>query len=66
MTDKEEARILQRVTSSGTGSKFGGSTEKCQRCAKTVYHNEKIVAAGGSWHEACLKCPDCNKVLLDS
>jgi hypothetical protein len=60
MTDREEARILQRATSGG--SKFGGSSEKCARCGKTVYHNEKIVAAGGSWHEACLKCPDCNKV----
>eukprot|EP01124_Arcella_intermedia_P020598 TRINITY_DN28085_c0_g1_i1.p1 TRINITY_DN28085_c0_g1~~TRINITY_DN28085_c0_g1_i1.p1 ORF type:complete len:149 (-),score=28.33 TRINITY_DN28085_c0_g1_i1:37-483(-) len=43
-------------------SKFGGG-EKCARCLKTVYANEKSIAAGKNWHTACLKCPDCNKRL---
>jgi len=43
-------------------SKLGGG-EKCARCGKTVYANEKAIAAGKNWHSACLKCPDCNKRL---
>lgn len=69
--DKEEARLLNRPASV---PRFGGGNPKCARCQKTVYANEKVVCAakgkwqlGGShipdWHEACLKCPDCNKRL---
>jgi len=43
-------------------SKLGGG-EKCAKCNKTVYANEKAIAAGKNWHQACLKCPDCNKRL---
>jgi len=43
-------------------SKLGGG-DKCARCNKTVYANEKAIAAGKNWHQACLKCPDCNKRL---
>jgi len=42
---------------------YGGGS-KCGRCGKSVYDNEKIIAAGGSWHKrGCFTCKDCNKSL---
>jgi hypothetical protein len=56
---KEEARLIHRPAAV---PKFGGGNPKCARCGKSVFANEKVVAASKDWHEACLKCPDCNKV----
>lgn len=42
---------------------FGGG-KKCARCNKSVYSNEEIIAANGSWHKrGCYTCKDCNKSL---
>lgn len=42
---------------------FGGGV-KCGRCGKTVYSNESIIAAGGSWHKrGCFTCKECGKSL---
>ncbi|XP_074641249.1 cysteine and glycine-rich protein 1-like [Tubulanus polymorphus] len=42
---------------------FGGG-KKCLRCGKSVYANEEIIAAGGSFHKrGCFTCKDCNKSL---
>lgn len=42
---------------------YGGG-KKCGRCGKTVYTNEEVIAAGGSWHKrGCFTCKDCNKSL---
>nr|XP_047124789.1 cysteine and glycine-rich protein 3-like [Hydra vulgaris] len=42
---------------------FGGGN-KCGRCSKSVYSNEEIIAAGGSWHKrGCFTCKECNKSL---
>jgi len=41
-----------------------GGGAKCGRCGKSVYSNEEIIAAGGSWHKrGCFTCKDCNKSL---
>merc|ERR1712121_189595 len=41
-----------------------GGGKKCGRCQKSVYSNEEIIAAGGSWHKrGCFTCKDCNKSL---
>ncbi|KAI1718143.1 LIM domain-containing protein [Ditylenchus destructor] len=35
----------------------------CQRCNRTVYEAEKIVAAGKTWHKSCFKCAACGRLL---
>jgi len=50
------------ASSGAAGGKFGGG-DKCPRCGKTVYHAEKQLGAGSSWHKACFKCMDCSKML---
>ncbi|KAJ2001303.1 hypothetical protein H4R26_004200 [Coemansia thaxteri] len=39
------------------------SKDICPRCAKTIYHAEKVVGPGGPWHRACFKCKQCNSAL---
>jgi hypothetical protein len=33
--------------------RFDGGNPKCARCGKSVFANEKVVAASKDWHEAC-------------
>jgi len=40
-----------------------GSSDKCGRCGKTVYHAEKVTGAGHVWHEQCFTCEVCNTRL---
>merc|ERR1712125_16238 len=40
-----------------------GKSNKCTGCAKTVYPNEAIRAANGTYHKGCLKCTQCNITL---
>lgn len=40
-----------------------GKANKCTKCAKTVYPNESIRAAGGVYHKGCLKCSQCGITL---
>lgn len=46
---------------------FGGASEKCHECNKTVYLTEKIVVEDKEekrlYHKACLKCSHCKKTL---
>ncbi|CAF3156900.1 unnamed protein product [Rotaria socialis] len=42
---------------------YGGSSEKCARCSKTVYVAEKKVGAGRSFHTRCFSCQTCNRKL---
>jgi len=64
---KEEARLTKNrnatTTPTTTKSGLGGGNPKCARCGKTVYHNEKAIAAGKDWHLDCLKCKMCKKRL---
>jgi len=46
-----------------SGSKLGQGASKCPRCQKSVFFNEKVVALGQEWHQACLKCTACQKRL---
>jgi len=53
--------------SSGAKPKWGGApSEKCEKCAKTVYPAEKVVMQGQIWHSECLRCVECNKKLQGS
>jgi len=40
-----------------------GSSEKCGRCGKSVYHAERAIGGGQVWHKACFKCSECRKGL---
>jgi len=40
-----------------------GKANKCAKCAKTVYPNEAIRAANGTYHKGCLRCTQCNITL---
>ncbi|CAF1630495.1 unnamed protein product [Rotaria magnacalcarata] len=42
---------------------YGGGSEKCARCSKTVYVAEKKVGAGRSFHIRCFSCQTCNRKL---
>ncbi|WCJ26230.1 GATA type zinc finger transcription factor family protein [Euphorbia peplus] len=43
---------------------FGGTTEKCKACNKTVYFVEMVSADGVPYHKTCFKCSHCNGVLV--
>eukprot|EP01088_Endostelium_zonatum_P005386 TRINITY_DN169_c2_g1_i1.p1 TRINITY_DN169_c2_g1~~TRINITY_DN169_c2_g1_i1.p1 ORF type:complete len:139 (-),score=37.68 TRINITY_DN169_c2_g1_i1:59-475(-) len=36
---------------------------KCPTCSKTVYHAERVQAAGKDYHKICFKCFQCKKAL---
>jgi len=52
-----------KLNTTPRSSLFGGG-EICPRCSKTVYHAEKAIGAGRSWHrKTCFVCRDCKKGL---
>jgi len=51
---------------SGVKPRWGGApSEKCVKCAKTVYSAEMVKMEGQIWHDNCLRCVEegCNKKL---
>ncbi|KAL4239243.1 Ras association (RalGDS AF-6) domain member 4 [Mactra antiquata] len=36
----------------------------CSRCGKPVYFAERKTSLGRDWHPNCLRCLECNKVLI--
>ncbi|KAJ2775424.1 cysteine and glycine-rich protein [Coemansia nantahalensis] len=52
------------VFSSGRrGFSMPAAKDICPRCAKPIYHAEKVVGPGGPWHRACFKCRQCGTAL---
>lgn len=43
--------------------RFGGTSEKCTQCNRTVYPMEKMEVAGRLLHKTCFKCCKCNSQL---
>lgn len=37
--------------------------DKCTACGKSVFAMEKVSACGKSYHQNCLRCATCKKVL---
>ncbi|WOL12145.1 LIM domain-containing protein [Canna indica] len=42
---------------------FGGTTQKCQVCQKTVYLVDQLTADGRIYHRACFRCHHCKGTL---
>lgn len=42
---------------------FGGTTQKCMACDKTVYLVDKLTADGRIYHKACFRCHHCRNTL---
>ena len=42
---------------------FGGTTQKCMACDKTVYLVDKLTADGRVYHKACFRCHHCRNTL---
>ncbi|KAH3764604.1 hypothetical protein Pelo_3533 [Pelomyxa schiedti] len=38
-------------------------SQKCPRCTKSVYANERVSALGKAFHKSCFKCMQCNGAL---
>jgi hypothetical protein len=38
---------------------------QCPTCEKTVYFAERVRSIGKDWHRGCLKCHQCQKVLVE-
>ncbi|XP_068217996.1 uncharacterized protein [Palaemon carinicauda] len=48
---------------SDKNKRFGGTSEKCTQCNRTVYPMEKMEVAGRLLHKTCFKCCKCNSQL---
>ncbi|KAJ2482336.1 hypothetical protein IWW56_001123 [Coemansia sp. RSA 2131] len=52
------------VFSSGRRSlNLPANKDMCPRCAKPIFHAEKVVGPGGPWHRTCFKCKQCSTTL---
>eukprot|EP00232_Nephroselmis_pyriformis_P005986 CAMPEP_0182912252 /NCGR_PEP_ID=MMETSP0034_2-20130328/37413_1 /TAXON_ID=156128 /ORGANISM="Nephroselmis pyriformis, Strain CCMP717" /LENGTH=239 /DNA_ID=CAMNT_0025048911 /DNA_START=74 /DNA_END=789 /DNA_ORIENTATION=+ len=49
--------------SGGKRPVFGGTTDKCDACTKTVYALEKIDVQGSIYHKNCFRCTQCKTAL---
>jgi len=45
---------------------IGAENPKCPACGKSVYHAEKIIGAGQTWHQDCFKCSVCRNRFVNS
>ncbi|KAH0465685.1 hypothetical protein IEQ34_005788 [Dendrobium chrysotoxum] len=44
-------------------SAFGGTTQKCTACGKTVYWVDQLVADNRFFHKTCFRCHHCKRTL---
>ena len=42
---------------------FGGTTQKCKACEKTVYLVDQLTADSKVFHKACFRCHHCRSTL---
>ncbi|XP_044481201.1 LIM domain-containing protein WLIM1-like isoform X1 [Mangifera indica] len=42
---------------------FGGTTQKCKACEKTVYLVDQLTADNKVYHKACFRCHHCKSTL---
>lgn len=42
---------------------FGGTTQKCKACEKTVYLVDQLAADSKVYHKACFRCHHCKSTL---
>ncbi|GMH16814.1 hypothetical protein Nepgr_018655 [Nepenthes gracilis] len=42
---------------------FGGTTQKCKACEKTVYLVDELTADGKVFHKSCFRCHHCRRTL---
>uniref|UniRef100_A0A7N0TXY6 LIM zinc-binding domain-containing protein n=1 Tax=Kalanchoe fedtschenkoi TaxID=63787 RepID=A0A7N0TXY6_KALFE len=42
---------------------YGGTTQKCRACDKTVYLVDQLTADNRVYHRACFRCHHCNNTL---
>ncbi|XP_030494557.2 LIM domain-containing protein WLIM1 [Cannabis sativa] len=42
---------------------FGGTTQKCKACEKTVYFVDELTADNKVYHKACFRCHHCKRTL---
>jgi len=45
---------------------IGGDNPKCPSCGKSVYHAEKVIGAGQTWHQDCFKCSVCRNRFVNA
>ncbi|CAM8977818.1 unnamed protein product [Rhodiola kirilowii] len=42
---------------------YGGTTQKCRACEKTVYLVDQLTADNRVYHRACFRCHHCKSTL---
>lgn len=63
-TDKERSkrgnRQFQKILIMAS---FGGTTQKCKACEKTVYLVDELTTDGKVYHKSCFRCHHCRGTL---
>jgi len=44
----------------------GSDNPKCPLCGKSVYHAERIIGGGATWHQDCFKCSVCRNRFVNA
>jgi hypothetical protein len=47
----------------GMSGAWGGTTQKCSSCGRTVYPVEELTADGRAYHRPCFRCHHCKSTL---
>eukprot|EP00243_Klebsormidium_subtile_P004366 TRINITY_DN18345_c0_g1_i1.p1 TRINITY_DN18345_c0_g1~~TRINITY_DN18345_c0_g1_i1.p1 ORF type:complete len:225 (-),score=33.36 TRINITY_DN18345_c0_g1_i1:373-1047(-) len=51
------------MASSKGAPAFSGTVVKCQKCSKTVYPMEQLIADNETYHKTCFRCTHCSTML---